>query len=206
MKKLLLCTLLLISVGTPALADHHKGGKADQQKTEKHTPSAEMLIAHTAMRQTRIQELFKTGEMSVSLMKLAHQQMDTALEKKDHSEVETALKTFQAARELHQENMQMMQKMGQHLNEHLEDVKSGAIKLTTAQATSFEKEVTLFTQQMKAYRADCHENVRPKNQAMRKNALNFLLLDFADAKKAQRADKMVHIAHIMKLLPPFKGE
>jgi hypothetical protein len=207
MKNLLLCTLILISMGTPALADHHGAAKADQQMAEqKHIPTGDMLVAHAPMRQARIQELFGTGEMSVSLMKLAHQQMAQAIEKKDHSEVEGALKTFQIAHELHKENMQMMQKMSKHLSEHLNDVKSGTIKLTPLQAAAFEKEVTLFTQQMKAYHADCQENVRPKNQAMRKNALNFLLLDFADAKKAQRADKMVHIAHIMNFLPPFKGE
>ncbi len=206
MKKLLLCTLLLMSVGTPALADHHGGAKTDKPMAPKHTPSAEMLVAHAPMRQARIQELLSTGEMSVSLMKLAHQQMSTALEKKDHSEVEKALKTFQIAHDLHKENMETMQKMGEHLDEHLSDVKSGALKITPAQATSFEKEVTLFSQQMKAYRADCHENIHPQNQAMRKNALNFLMQDFADAKKAQQAEKMVHIAQIMQMLPPFKGE
>jgi len=205
MKKVLLGTLLLLSIGSPVLAAPH--GEASQPpKMQKHTPSGETLIAHAPMRQARIQELLQTGEMSVSLMKLAQQQMTLALEKKDHSEVEKALKTFQVARDLHKENMKMTQKMVEHLNQHLSDVKSGTIKLTSEQAQTFEKEVILFTQQVNAYRADCQKNIRPQNQAMRKSALDFLRLDFAAAKKSQQAEKMVHIAQIMNQLPPFKGE
>lgn len=194
MKKLLLCTLLLIGVTTPALANN----------AEKHTPSGEMIVAHTGMRQVRIQELFKTGAMSVSLMKLSHQQMNVALEKKDHSEVEKALETFQTAYELQKDSMQTLQKMSTHMGEHLKAIQAGTLKMTPAQTGAFEKEVALFTQRVEAFHTDCHDNVRPQNQAMRNNALNFLMLDFAEAQKSEQADKMVHIAHIMKLLPPFK--
>lgn len=213
MKKLLLSSLLLVSTAAPVLA-HPQGGsepkcdkqsKCDKQELEKPVPSGEMLMAHASLRQPRIQELLKIGKMSVSLMKLSHQQMTTALGKKDHSEVEKALQTFQAARELHEESMTTLEMMNKRLNEHLKHVKSGAIKLTPDQAIAFENEVALFTQQLNAYRADCSENVLPKNQAMRKNALSFLMQDFADAEKAQQAEKMLHIAHIMKLLPPFKA-
>lgn len=195
--KILMALLMLSAMGAPALADHH------QEK--KHTPDAATIMAHAPMRQARMNELLKTGEMSVSLMKLAHKQMDSAIAKKDHSAVEKALETFQAARHLHHENKQTLDKMSEHLNQHLQDIKAGKIALNTEQANIFEKEVTLFTQQVKAYEADCHTHVRPKNQAMRKQALAFLMEDFAAAQKAEQADKMVHIAKIMKLLPPFKG-
>lgn len=198
MKKVLLATLILASTSTQVLANHHK--------ETKHVPSAEKVMAHAPMRQQRMQELFNTGEMSVALMAVARDQMEVAIKKKDHSAIEKALQTFQAARELHKPNMKAMQKLSNHLQEHVADVKAGKIALTPEQAQNFEKEVTLFVQQAKAFKADCHENVRPKNKAMRKAALAFLTEDFAAAKKANQPEKMVHIAKIMQLLPPFKAE
>ncbi len=210
MKKFILTTLMLASITTPAFADHHKGEhhkkyRQNHHAAKYHTPTAEMIMAHASMRQQRMQELLSTGEMAVSLMRLAHQQMKVALDKKDHSQVEKALDTFQAARHLHKPNMKMMKKMSEHLLSHVSDVESGKIKLTPEQASAFKKEVTLFTQQVKAFQADCQENIRPLNQAMRKNALDFLMMDFNAAKKANQSEKMVHIAKIMKKLPPFKG-